>query len=120
MGVNVVLNQLSAINKMCVGKLKKTQDYLHISSMLIDEIKIVAGFHGIKNLSNYEKDVMDSINLVSDDGITSMLQDIISNKRTEVDIFSGEILRLAKLYGVKTPYNEKIYCKIKDIEKDFL
>ena len=48
-----------------------------------------------------------------------MYQDVILKKKTEVDIFSGEIIRLGKEFGIKTPYNTDIYNKIKDIEKEF-
>ena len=48
-----------------------------------------------------------------------MYQDVILEKKTEVDIFSGEIIQLGKIYGIKTPYNEKIYSKIKLLERDF-
>ena len=39
--------------------------------------------------------------------------------KTEVDIFSGEIISLGEKLGIKTPYNEDVYNKIKLIEKEF-
>ena len=48
-----------------------------------------------------------------------MYQDVIAKRKTEVDIFSGEIIKLGKKYGIETPHNKDIYNKIKDIEKDF-
>ena len=37
---------------------------------------------------------MESANLIADNGKTSMYQDIISKRKTEVDIFSGEIVSI--------------------------
>ena len=86
---------------------------------LLKETKSIAMRIGIKNLENYEDEVVNSISLIADDGKTSMYQDIIAERKTEVDIFSGEIIKLGKIYNIKTPYNEKIYSKIKLLERDF-
>jgi hypothetical protein len=67
------------------------ENYNSISESLLTEIENVAKECGINNLDKYYLDVIESINLISDEGKTSMYQDIISKKKTEVDIFSGEI-----------------------------
>ena len=86
---------------------------------LINETKNIAYLHGIKNIENYEQDVFDSINLIADDGKTSMYQDIIAKKKTEIELFSGEIIKLGKIYNIKTPFNQDIYDKIKLKEESF-
>ena len=48
-----------------------------------------------------------------DEGKTSMLQDILANRKTEIELFAGEIIRLGKLYSVPTPINEVLYDLIK-------
>ena len=118
-GVNIILNELTAINKCTVGELRKNPEYLPLAKNLLKEVKEIAKAQGIKNLKNYEQKVLESTNLVADDGKTSMYQDILARKKTEVDIFSGEIIRLGNKYGIKTPYNEEIYSKIKLLEKEF-
>ena len=40
---------------------------------------------------------------------TSMLQDVLSGNKTEVELFAGTIIRLGKKHNIKTPENEKIY-----------
>ena len=120
LGVNIILNELSSIYRCSVGDLRRIKDYSALTKNLLKEVKAVAFSCKIDNLENYEQDVLNSANLVANDGITSMYQDIIAKKKTEIDIFSGEIIKLGKLNGVKTPYNIDVYNKIKDIEKDFL
>ena len=119
LGVNIVLNQLSAIYNLTVGELRNREDYLVQAQNLLQEVLLVAQKCGIKNLENYISDVLNSANLIADDGITSMLQDVRRKRKTEVEIFSGEIIRLGKNLGIKTPYNEDVYNKIKLIEKEF-
>ena len=119
LGVNIILNEPSAIYKCSVGEMRRIKDYLTLAKKLLGEVKQVAQACGIKNLDNYEEIVLESANLISDDGKTSMYQDIIAKRKTEIEIFSGEIIRLGNKYGIETPYNEDIYNKIKDIERNF-
>ena len=119
-GVNIVLNQLSAISGLKVGDLKKCDLYKNYADKLLDEVLKIAEFEKIQPLNNLKKDVYKSINQVADYGITSMLQDVLQKRKTEVEIFSGEIINLAKIYNIKTPYNKEIYTKIKSIEQLYI
>ena len=112
LGVNIVLNQLSAIYKCNVGELKRNQNFIYYRDNLLEEIEAVAKAYGIKNLENYKKEVINAIDLIADDGKTSMYQDILAKRQTEVDIFSGEIIKLGKKYNIETPYNLEIYNTI--------
>jgi 2-dehydropantoate 2-reductase len=40
---------------------------------------------------------------------TSMLQDVLSGRLTEIDSFAGELLRRSKQYNIPVPLNEKVY-----------
>ena len=52
-----------------------------------------------------------------DDGKTSMLQDILAGRKTEVDIFAGKLLNAVKNSGIATPYNQTLYDLIKILEE---
>ena len=119
LGVNIILNQPSAIYRLTVGELRNREDYLPLAKNLLKEVYEIAKALGIKNLETYEKEVLDSIYLIADDGKTSMYQDVIARRKTEVDIFSGEIIRLGKLHNINTPHNLDIYNKIKSIEENY-
>ena len=119
LGVNIVLNQLSAIYNLTVGELRNREDYLVQAQNLLQEVLAVAKKCGVENLDNYAQEVLESANLIADDGVTSMLQDVRNKRKTEVDIFSGEIISLGKKNGIKTPCNEDVCNKIKLIEKEF-
>ncbi|MBE7710764.1 MAG: ketopantoate reductase family protein [Cyanobacteria bacterium SIG31] len=119
LGVNIVLNQLSAIYRCTVGELRTRKDFEKESLQLLQEVKAIAEVCNVARLENYEKEVFEAIKLIADDGKTSMYQDVLARKKTEVDIFSGEIIRLGKIYNISTPYNEKIYSKIKEMEREF-
>lgn len=119
LGVNIILNEPSAIYECTVGELRKKKEYWTLVQKLLNEVSSVADSCGIKELENYKQEVLKSANLIADDGKTSMYQDVITRRKTEVDIFSGEIIRLGKLNNIETPVNQKIYDQIKKIESNW-
>ncbi len=47
----------------------------------------------------------------------STLQDLDSKRHTEIDMFSGAIIRMGKQLGISTPYNEFTFHMIKALEE---
>lgn len=47
----------------------------------------------------------------------STLQDIEAGRHTEIDMFSGALMRMGKELGIPTPYNEYTYHMIKALEE---
>lgn len=115
-GLNVYLNQSSAIMGLTMGDMKRNPYFANFAKKLIAETKLIAQKSGVKNLENFESDALNALNLMCDEGKTSMYQDILAKRKTEVDIFAGEILRRGKEYGISTPYNEVVYDMIKILE----
>ena len=53
---------------------------------------------------------------LSPDGQTSMLQDIVEERKTEVEYFAGKVCELGRKYGIPTPINDQLYQLIPIIE----
>ena len=53
------------------------------------------------------------------DGMPSMAQDRIAHRKTEVEEFSGTILRLAAKHRIEVPQNEWLYQCIREIEESW-
>ncbi|MBR1775473.1 ketopantoate reductase family protein [bacterium] len=111
--LNLFSNQTSAILKMTFGEMKNNKNFISFAKKIINEVYLIAKKSGLKNLKLLEADALKALGMMCDEGKTSMLQDIISGRPTEVDIFAGEVIRLGKLYGVQTPYNQVLYDLIK-------
>ncbi len=45
------------------------------------------------------------------------LQDLDAKRHTEIDMFSGAIIRMGKQLGISTPYNEFTFHMIKALEE---
>ncbi|MBU8906441.1 ketopantoate reductase family protein [Desertibacillus haloalkaliphilus] len=56
---------------------------------------------------------------LSPEGKPSMAQDVEAKRYSEVELFSGTVLTLAKKYGMDTPVNKQLYDQIISIEKGY-
>ena len=115
--MNLFSNQVSAILNMNFGELKKNSAFIDFAKKIIAEVRLIAEKKGVKNLENLEKDALGFLQKMCDEGKTSMLQDVLAGRKTEVDIFAGEIIRLGKLYEIPTPCNQVLYDLIKIVEE---
>ncbi len=116
--MNIFSNQVSAILKMTFGELKYNKVFRSTAKKIIAEVKNIAVKKGVKNLENLEEDAFAALDRMCDDGKTSMYQDILAKRKTEVDMFAGEIIKLGKKYGIPTPYNQVLYDLIKIEEEN--
>lgn len=118
--VNVGINQSSAILKGTYGTFQKSKDARELMESAMREVVRISVKVGV-NLN--DKDIEDWYKLldkVAPNGRTSMCQDILFGRKTEVEIFAGTVCSLGKKYGVETPVNKTFYNIIKVMEsKEF-
>lgn len=115
--MNLFSNQASAILNMNFGELKRNNNFINFAKNIINEVSLIAQAYGIRNLENLEHDALDFLSRMCEEGKTSMHQDILAGRKTEVDIFAGEIIRLGHEFGIPTPYNQVMYEMIKILEE---
>lgn len=115
--VNVGINQVSAILGAPYGMFIKSAEAHQLLVMASKEVVNIAERAGI---DLHEKDLdkfMQIMSGLSPEGKTSMLQDIESGRKTEVEIFSGTVIEFGKKYGIKTPVNDMLYRMIRVLEQ---
>lgn len=117
--VNVVGNQLTYLLEFPYGQFR-TNEYLdRMVDLVGNEVIAVANAHGVSIGQPEIDQLKKTMKIVDENGKTSMLQDREAKRYSEVDEFSGEIIRLGKQYGIATPYNELIYNMVKAIEETY-
>ena len=57
--------------------------------------------------------VLDALN---PQGMPSMRQDGLAKRKSEVELFAGTVLALAKRFGMRAPVNQKLYDIIREME----
>lgn len=116
--MNIFSNQISAILNMNFGELKRNKTFRETAKKIISEVRSIAEKKGVKNLEALESDAFKALDRMCNEGKTSMHQDILAGRKTEVDMFAGEIIKLGKEFGIPTPYNQTLYDLIKIKEEN--
>ena len=117
--LNVGANQTSMVYKTTYGGLIADEEpnYIFISAMR--EVISVAKAEGIvlteDELSMYVK----LTGTLKPDLMPSMAQDRINRKPSEVDAFSGELIKLAEKHGIQVPVNRYLNRRAKEIEREY-
>lgn len=118
--VNVGANQVSAVYGLSYGDLVASTQAMDKMRQAQTEVIQVARALGIA-LSQEDITVWEEqLRSLSAQGRSSTLQDIDHKRKTEADIFGGEICRLGQKAGVPTPVNAWLLEKIREMEKEYL
>ena len=86
-----------------------------IQNGLKRELEAIAKAKGID--LNKASDVSGRGSAVPPKARYSTLQDLDAGRHTEIDMFSGALMRMGKELGIPTPYNEYTYHIIKALEE---
>lgn len=113
--VNVGINALTAILSVRNGELSALEPGRELVAMAVSEAVEVARAKGI----TLEGDPLERCLTVAQstaENISSMLQDVIARRPTEVDVINGAIVREGERLGIPTPVNRALLKMIKVIE----
>lgn len=113
--LNVCNNLPQAILGAGVGCYADSEHMKAISDGLRNELETIAAAKGI-DMSKIEASSKHG-SPVRASAKFSTLQDIEAGRHTEIDMFSGALMRMGKELGIPTPYNEYTYHMIKALEE---
>jgi 2-dehydropantoate 2-reductase len=117
--INVGINALTAITRLNNGKLLDFEPSRKILKMAVNEAVKVAKRKRVK--LSYE-DPLTKVEAVCEataGNVSSMLQDVLKKKRTEIDSINGVILRHAEELGIAVPVNSMLVDLVKTIESSY-
>jgi len=115
--LNVGVNQVSAVLRAPYGELIRVEQ---AKELMFDASREVVAISQKAGIGLSEDDVEKYAGIIaslSPEGKPSMLQDVEAGRKTEVEIFSGEVIKLGCKYGIATPVNDMLYRLIKSIEQ---
>ncbi len=113
--LNVGNNQPQAMLGVGVGAYNDSEHVAAIREGLIKELDAIAKAKGI-DISKADSSSFRG-SKVSKRARYSTLQDLDAGRHTEVEMFSGALVRMGKELGIPTPYNEFTYHMIKALEE---
>lgn len=113
--LNVCNNLPQAILGAGVGCYQDSVHMKQISGGLRRELEAVAAAKGI-DISQTDSSSSHG-SAVPPSARYSTLQDLDAGRHTEIDMFSGALVRMGRELGIPTPYNEYTYHMIKALEE---
>lgn len=120
--LNVGVNQLTAITRRPYRAIQ-TDTMLDETKELLDgamrEVIALAKTEGIALGDDDIESVYRTMDGLDPEGKTSMCQDVEAGRKTEVELFSGTVIRLAGERGIPVPINELFWKLIRTIETSY-
>ncbi len=113
--LNIRMNLPQAIINCGIGAYRDSEHMAYISERMRAEVEAVAAAKGI-DISDYGSAASQTRDARPDNRF-STLQDLDAGRPTEIDMFSGTLVKMGKELGVDTSFNEFAYHAIKSLEE---
>lgn len=109
---------LSALYKKKCGELHDDPDIrTEMEILLAEGYAVLSKEYSLPPFEDVKEKMYQTLR-ANKDSYTSMCQDILSGRQTEIDFANGIIIELGKKYGLATFEHELIYQKIKRVERE--
>jgi 2-dehydropantoate 2-reductase len=115
--VNVGMNQASAVLGAPYGTFQVQPAAQAVMETLMREVIALAQVLGVDLGPQDIDDWYPVLQTLSSEGKTSMLQDIVAGRKTEVEMFAGKVVELGSQHNVPTPANRLILDIIHVLEQ---
>ena len=114
--INVGINALTAITRLNNGRLTEYEESRALMRAAVQEAARIVKRKRIKLAYDDPIQKVESVCKATAANISSMLQDVLNKKRTEIDFINGAVTRQGKALGIPTPINEVLTNLVKTIE----
>lgn len=117
--INVGINALTAITRLNNGRLIEFGGTRKILNAAVMEAVKIAKRKRIKLIYDDPLAKVEAVCEATSLNISSMLQDVLKKKRTEIDFINGVIVRQGQELGIPTPVNSVLTDLVKTIESTY-
>ena len=114
--LNTGVNQVTAVYGAPYSLIQKEGE---ARTMMIEAMREVLRVADTQNVDLSEADIsywLDLLATLNPDGHTSMCQDVLAGRPTEVELFAGTMLKIAEEEGLSLPVNAFLYERLKELE----
>jgi 2-dehydropantoate 2-reductase len=120
LAINCAINPLTALSRSRNGELLSNPELSLRLHMLCDEIASIARSDNRAAIAADLHQAVRSVIEQTSANKSSMLQDVLSGRRTEIEFITGYLVSVAKKYGIVATANEKLLGEIRNIESHLL
>jgi len=114
--INVGINALTALLNVQNGILLEYDDIKAVMADLVNEALAVASRKNIRLIYDDPLSTVYEVAKKTASNTSSMLQDFLHNRKTEIDFINGAIVKEAKKLGIQVPVNETITRLIRTLD----
>jgi 2-dehydropantoate 2-reductase len=114
--VNAAINPLTALTRITNGKVIECNELVDVQRRVVDEVCAVAKRKKVIIHFSDPAAKVKEVCTATASNQSSMLQDILNGKRTEIDYINGAVVAEGKACGVSTPYNQILTRLVKALE----
>jgi len=118
--VNVGMNQSSAVTRATYGRYKSEPELRWLKESLMREVIAVAKAEGVDLRDEDATSFYKTLDIIAEDGKTSMLQDIEASRKTELEMFAPVVIKLGDKHGIPTPVNRTVLSVICSLENQYI
>lgn len=118
--VNVGMNQSSAVTGATYGRYKSEPELRWLKESLMREVIAVAKAEGVDLGDEDATSFYKTLDIIAEDGKTSMLQDIEASRKTELEMFAPVVIKLGEKHGIPTQVNRTVLSIINSLEKQYV
>lgn len=117
--INVGINALTAITGLNNGRIIEFEGVRRILRQAVLEATRIAKRKRIKLIYDDPLAKVEAVCEATAANVSSMLQDVLRKKRTEIDFINGVIVRQAQELGIEVPVNSILVDLVKTIEASY-
>lgn len=118
--VNCSLNPLTAIYRVRNAAIVEQSEIRKQAIQIAREAWAVAKAKNITLTVKNPIKYMLTVSKATGNNRNSMLLDVLSKRKTEIDFLNGKIIQLADEEGISVPKNKEIYQKVLSLEQKYL
>lgn len=117
--INVGINALTAITRLNNGRLVEFEGTRKILREAVTEATRIAKRKRVKLIYDDPLAKVEAVCEATSGNVSSMLQDVLRKKRTEIDFINAVIVRQAQELGITAPVNSMLVDLVKTIESSY-
>jgi 2-dehydropantoate 2-reductase len=117
--LNTGVNQVCAVYESPYKRCQTGGDLLPLMIEVMREVTKIAASKGVLLTEEDIEEWVQILDKLTPTAYPSMAQDILSKRKTEVDLFSGTMMKIGEENGIEVPRCRELYEKIKEKEADF-
>ncbi|MDD2928020.1 MAG: 2-dehydropantoate 2-reductase [Candidatus Omnitrophica bacterium] len=117
--INIGINALTAITRLNNGKLTEFEGPRRIMREAVTEAIRIAKRKRIKLIYDDPLAKVEAVCEATSGNVSSMLQDILRKKRTEIDFINGVVVRLGQELSIPVPVNSILVDLVKTLETSY-